>query len=250
MPNVKLALKICFPSLASYLDLRTLLNLLQTCKEIRELELPFLWKQLLLRDFPYFLITIPNETRVFSKENLKNVKETENEALLEFPPDYKHRLQASEETKARETLEKISNFKGEYQRIYKKTFGKSLDGLWIGDYLAHGNEKVRILHNGYYLWAYKITGDSNIPAKKLTFKVNLNENLDHGQGVIHLADAEYKNSRWGPVEVLIINENKIIVGAYHEYQEKKWMKVSLGFTKLVKGEETPFMSAKFEILDF
>lgn len=72
----------------------------------------------------------------------------------------------------------------------------NLAGLWIGNYSSDRIETVKILQEGSKVLAIKVTGDTNVPAGKPTFRAMLVGNQGEGQG--HGAEEGYQNPRWVP----------------------------------------------------
>ncbi len=238
---------ILFEHFLLNLDLSSLLSLFSTCRTFYQLSKPSLWRNLLLRDYSYYLVTspLPDDLPPFTLSQLNYIHESKEESILNYESDYKPTLSEAQSLLIKDFLLQETDYKLTYKNMKHLKKGLRLEGIWVGDYLVHGNEKLRLLQMGYEIWAIKLTGDPNIPAKKTTWKVKMKKDWSYGRGLIHLADDGFINPRWGPVEIMVIADDRIIVCGYYHY-ENVWLKVSLGCKKMLLGNETPFMSAKFE----
>ena len=78
--------------------------------------------------------------------------------------------------------------------VFAQMIINDLTGEWIGYYPGHFDEVIRIVQNGPYLEAIKITGDDYVPAGAITWRANL-ETLE-GEGQI--AEREFQNPRFVP----------------------------------------------------
>lgn len=239
-----------------YNDIRTILAVLSLTKSTKALQNSELWTKLIIRDFPFYLITKPLDPS-FSKLTPNDLKTSPNpiktiplspeEAILEYNEDYKLRLSLLEKLFLNQLQGSITGSKALYLEYYKRK-KDSLEGLWIGDYIKHGNEKIKLLQRGYEILAIKVTGDNNVPAKKMTWRIILKEESDYGRGCIVLAEEGFKKPKLDTLELQILNNNKIIINAFTKIEEN-WIRISLGCTRIKIGNETPFMSAKFEFFN-
>jgi hypothetical protein len=83
-----------------------------------------------------------------------------------------------------------------------------LNGDWIGHYHGHHDEVVRVTHQGNRVEAVKVTGDSNVPAGEVTFRAELDGTEGKGEGQI--AQSEFRDPRFIPGRLRIVNENHIL----------------------------------------
>ena len=81
-----------------------------------------------------------------------------------------------------------------------------LTGEWIGHYPGHFDEVVRIVQQGDYIEAVKITGDEFVPAEAVTWRANLRTMEGEGQ----IAEQEFINPRFIPGRLVIVNPERII----------------------------------------
>jgi hypothetical protein len=81
-----------------------------------------------------------------------------------------------------------------------------LTGEWLGLYTGHYEEVVRITQQGDAVEAIKVTGDEFVPADEITWRANLRT----GEGIGQVAEREFRNPRFIPGRLTIINPEKII----------------------------------------
>lgn len=81
-----------------------------------------------------------------------------------------------------------------------------LSGEWLGYYTGHFDEVVRISQRGNIVEAVKITGDDYVPAEEVTFRANLLT----GQGEGQIAEREFRNPRFVPGTLRIVNKDLIV----------------------------------------
>ena len=222
------------------LDIHTIFTFLLTSKFINSFNQASLWRRLLSRDYAYHLISspLPDDNPAFSLSTLKYIYDSPEESALNYEPDYKPKLTSAQLLLVNDCLNKCINHANLYKDLYLNVKRPPIEGQWIGDYHAHGNETLKLLQVGYELWAIKLTGDPNIPAKKVTWKVTMKKDWSYGRGTIHLADTGYQNPRWGPAEILILGVDRIILCAYFQ-EGNSWLKISLCCKKMINGNETP-----------
>ncbi len=82
----------------------------------------------------------------------------------------------------------------------------SLDGEWIGNYRHNFEEVVRIDQTGDHLVAIKITGDEYVPAEEITWRANIKTGKGEGQ----VAEYEFRNPKFIPGELKILDESNIV----------------------------------------
>jgi hypothetical protein len=81
-----------------------------------------------------------------------------------------------------------------------------LTGEWVGHYAGHYDEFIRITQIGDQIEAIKITGDDYVPAGAVTWRVS----LATGQGEGQIAEKEFRNPRFVPGTLTILNPERII----------------------------------------
>lgn len=82
----------------------------------------------------------------------------------------------------------------------------NFSGEWLGYYTGHFDEVVRITQRGDIIEAVKITGDDYVPAEEVTFRANVRTGKGEGQ----IAEREFRNPRFVPGTLRIINPDKIV----------------------------------------
>ena len=87
-----------------------------------------------------------------------------------------------------------------------RTIPADLSGEWLGYYTGHFDEVVRISQTGEMVEAVKITGDEYVPAEEVTWRANLRTGLGEGQ----IAEREFRNARFVPGKLRIINSDRIV----------------------------------------
>jgi hypothetical protein len=79
-------------------------------------------------------------------------------------------------------------------------------GEWIGYYPGHFDEVVKIVQRGEELEAVKITGDDHVPGGAITWRANLKTGRGEGQ----IAEAEFRNPRFIPGKLTVLNPERIV----------------------------------------
>ena len=82
----------------------------------------------------------------------------------------------------------------------------SYQGEWIGHYPGHFDEVIRIAQHGELLEAVKVTGDEYVPEGAVTWRANLRTLLGEGQ----IAERDFRNARFIPGHLIILNPERII----------------------------------------
>lgn len=230
-----------------YLDAASLVSCMETSRQFNILVDTKIWKTISLRDYSYFLYQIPLTDDQVTDSSFELRKEDEEEANKEIADPFKEPLSAEEQRRLEEGQAKIKDWKQFYLDCQKKD-KYNLSGFWVGDYGDHGFELLRIYHKGYRVYAKKLTGDVNIPAKKLTWKMTLDKTMNKGRGEIHLADVDFKNSRWNTafLDTSVPNAVKIswLTGVYAGYM----CCITFSCVKIGKKEfDSRTMSRKVEV---
>ncbi len=87
-----------------------------------------------------------------------------------------------------------------------KTNRIDLSGEWIGHYPGHFDEVIRIVQNGDYVEAIKITGDDYVPAGEITWRATLRNLKGEGQ----IAARDFQNPHFVPGRLELVNDERII----------------------------------------
>lgn len=226
-----------------YLDLKSLGKCLLVCKNFHNILELDLWKHLILRDYPYFLCTepLPDSELDFPTKASQIITnyETEAEATSVFQNPFK-RLSQEEKDTIHQRISTLSYPKEFYLRCHSLP---NISGFWVGDYGGHGFELIRIYHKGYKAYAQKLTGDPNIPAGKVTWKVTFGEDGLRGKGELHLAESGYINSRWSTAYIDIGEKDCIQIDWFIQDSFGFWYKLTFGN---VKAGMKDFVGPDFE----
>ena len=81
----------------------------------------------------------------------------------------------------------------------------NLAGEWVGHYIGHFDEFVRIVQDGSRVEAWKITGDDYVPAGALTWRAD----LETGRGEGQIAEQEVRNPRLIPGKLVVLDAERI-----------------------------------------
>lgn len=199
-----------------------------------------------LRDYHYFLHQTPMSDEEMENLNFDMIKENPEEAGVIFSNPFKQPLSDSEKQLIEEASLSIRNWKKFYMDCFK--YEKyNLSGLWAGDYGNHGFELIKIFHKGYHVYAQKLTGDKNIPARKLTWRMTMDKSMKKGKGYFHLADEGFRDPRWntGFIDTSEPNVLKIkwMTGVYGGHM----CCVTFSNVKIGKAEFSAAMARKVEV---
>ena len=82
----------------------------------------------------------------------------------------------------------------------------NLAGEWVGHYTGHFDEVVKIIQQGDTVEAVKITGDDFVPADEITWRANVATGYGEGQ----IAEREFRNPRFVPGKLKVLNPDRII----------------------------------------
>ena len=87
-----------------------------------------------------------------------------------------------------------------------RTASTDLSGEWLGYYTGHFDDVVRISQRGDMVEAVKITGDEYVPADEVTWRANIRTGAGEGQ----IAEREFRNARFVPGKLRVINADRIV----------------------------------------
>ena len=94
-----------------------------------------------------------------------------------------------------------------------------LSGEWIGYYPGHFDECINISQSGDEVEALKITGDDYVPAGVITWRANLRT----GKGLGQIAEHEFRNPRFVPGKLRVLNSDRIVF-TWENYGEVEFRK--------------------------
>lgn len=83
---------------------------------------------------------------------------------------------------------------------------ESLAGEWVGHYVGHYDEVIRIVQDGDEAKAIKITGDDFVPADEITWRANISTGYGEGQ----IAEREFRNPRFVPGRLKVLDRDRIV----------------------------------------
>jgi len=232
-----------------YLDIKSIRSCLSTCKQFYYIIEEQLWKHLLIRDYYHFLymVPLPEEQLAFPQ------KESDIET---FPADldkektvhenpFSDPLTEDEQIRLQQNLVNIQNFKEAYIKCHSLPH---ISGYYVGDYASHGFELIKIIQRGYKVYARKLTGDPNIPAKKLTWRMHLGENMISGKGYIHLADTGYVDPNWSTAFIDSSEKNVIKITWFLQDEFNNWYYLTYCNVKAGCKDFGPEMNERIDML--
>jgi len=209
------------------------------CKEWNCLIDQSIWKALCLRDFPSYVNTKPLSMSHKAKFDEQFEREfIEEQELRQHDQELSYSILNAKRFFYQST-DSVENEVEDWRTFYQlceKTI--DLNGYWTAEYGAHGEELIKVTHNGFYLNAIKVTGDVNIPAGKPTWNMTLyKEKTTEGTGELHLADTGYQNPRWGQASIEVKDKDNINVlwyfyfpsNLYGTSRSVSWHTITLNF---------------------
>lgn len=236
----------------SYLDVQSISSCLRACKSFYQIIEEKLWKIVFFRDFSHFLYQVPlheNDITLPKEESeiqMVQSQSFDHEKIIEEP--FNARITDIQVKIMRDASVQLQNWKGLYILCYMKI---DLNGYWIGDYGRHGKELIRIYQRGYELAAIKVTGDENVPAGQVTWKMTLDRNLNKGKGYMQVAESGYKNPTWVTSYLNVIDRNSIQITWFVYDLFGNWYSLTFGTVRAGVDEISPdVMERKVEMLAF
>jgi len=220
-----------FAQIFLFLDLKSIGKCLLTCKSFNNLIDAQLWKTMILRDYIHFLYTEPlTEEELDSPTKISQITttyESEAEAASIFKNPFQN-LSPEVREIINQRISSLPNPKEFYLKCHSLP---NISGFWVGDYGGHGFELIRVYHQGYKVYAKKLTGDPNIPAGKVTWKMTFGEDGLRGKGELHLAETGFQNSRWSTAYIDISEKNTIQIDWFIQDSFGFWYKLTFGNVK-------------------
>jgi len=148
----------------------------------------------------------------------------------------------------REASIQLQNWKGLYVLCHMKI---DLNGYWIGDYGRHGKELIRIYQKGYEVIAKKVTGDENVPAGQISWKMTLDRNLTKGKGFMQVAEIGYKNAAWVTAYLDIIDQNSLQITWFIYDHFGNWYSLTFGTVRAgASNYSSDVLERKVQMLTF
>jgi hypothetical protein len=86
----------------------------------------------------------------------------------------------------------------------------SIVGKWVGYYPGHGEEIIEVTLQGNQFVATKVTGDNNVPAGQITWRVNIGNDIHVLQGEGQIANAGFCSPSFVTGILNIISEGQIV----------------------------------------
>lgn len=216
----------------NYLDVKSISSCLQVSKKIRSTIDTHLWRYLSLRDYTHFLVSgpLPDDDLEYpiKASDIKTTPEDREEANQVVNDPFEKPFSIQEQNHINKAISRLKDWKSFFISCYSFP---NLNGYWVGDYGGHGYELIRIYHKGFKVYAKKLTGDDNVPAGKLTWRMNFGEEMREGKGEIHLAESGFQSSRWSTAYLYVIDKNFIRVTWFVEAASGDWYCVSFANVK-------------------
>jgi len=212
-----------------------------------------LWKILFFRDFSHYLYQMPlNDQELTFPQNESDIQMIRKQSvdttsmIIESSSD--EPFSDMHDQILREASIQLRNWKGLFILCYMKI---DLNGYWIGDYGRHGKELIQIYQKGYEVIAKKVTGDENVPAGQISWKMTLDGNLTKGKGFMQVAEIGYKNPAWVTSYINIIDPNSIQITWFIYDHFGNWYSLTFGTVRAGAAEySAEIMERKVEMLAF
>lgn len=239
----------------SYLDIDSVRSCMTVCKTFNQTIEERLWKILFFRDFSHFLYQMPlheqdlsppkeeSDIQMVRKHHVDSscTMEEEQQPMQESMTDIQEQI-------LREASIQLRNWKGLYILCYLKI---NLTGYWVGDYGRHGKELVKIEQKGYEVIASKVTGDENVPAGQITWRMTLDKNLTRGKGFMQVAEIGYNNPAWVTAYINVLDKNSIQVTWFVFDHFGNWYSLTFGTVRAGANDfNSEVMERKVEMLVF
>jgi len=236
----------------SYLDVQSIHACLRVSSVFFQVIEERLWKIIFFRDFSHFLYQIPlcdNELILPQKESqIQMIRKQSFDPLQFHSEPLQEQLSKSKEQILQEASIQLRNWKGLYVLCYLNI---DLNGYWIGDYGRHGKEIINIYQKGYEVIARKITGDENVPAGEITWKMTLDKDFKMGKGFMQVAEIGYKNAAWVTAYLEIIDYNSLQITWFIYDNFGNWYSLTFGTIRAGVTNYNPnVMERKVQILSF
>ena len=237
----------------SYLDVNSVSSCLQVCRNfLHTIEGKF-WKIIFFRDFAHFLYQMP-----LSEEELNPPqREQEIQMLRKQSSDlptgnindhFENQIGHIQEQILQEASQTLTNWKSLYILCHMRI---DLNGYWVGDYGRHGKELIHITQKGYEVIARKITGDENVPAGQIAWRMKLNRNLMKGKGFMQVAEIGHKNATWVTSYLDIIDQNSLQITWFIYDHLGNWYSLTFGTVRVGTSYfDTRVLERKVEMLGF
>ena len=236
----------------SYLDVQSINACLRVNITFFQVIEERLWKIVFFRDFSHFLYQMPlgeQDLIMPQKESQIQMMRKQSFDPLEFHSEpFQEQLSVSKEQILEEAAIQLRNWKGLYVLCFMNI---DLNGYWIGDYGRHGKEIIEIYQKGYEVIAKKITGDENVPAGEIIWKMTLDKNFKKGKGFMQVAEIGYKNPAWVTAYLDIIDCNSLQITWFIYDNFGNWYSLTFGTIRAgVNDYNGKVMERKVQMLTF
>jgi len=229
----------------SYLDVESICSCMRVSRLFYQTVEESLWKVVFFRDFSHFLYQKPlnREELNFPTEEaqIKMIKKEPGDPyIISCEPYDNLPCPYIQQQILHEASIQLQNWKGLFILCHMKI---DLNGFWIGDYGRHGKEVLQIHHKGYDIVAKKVTGDENVPAGEVTWKMTLDSDLTRGKGFMQIAEIGYKNPTWVTAYIDVIDRNSLQITWFVYDHVGNWYSLTFG---ILRADASSFNSSILE----